>query len=190
LLSLPFRAHFLYGPVQINRKTTMTGQTKIIFLADRILDDLRMIPRTRALLDRITANAGAYCIAKKSLPAPLHCAWERLTPAAVAFCQRLASRYNRVVTDEDFRSIDPCGVVFDDKDIATLKLFLRDPRCSSVTPEAFDIVRQCRHIQVLAHVASRLEAVDMDGRGKPGRGVVGSRTGGAKSRPARAAKLE
>jgi hypothetical protein len=129
----------------------MTGQTKIVFLADRILDDLRMIPRTHALLDRITANAVAYRIAKKSLPAPLHRVWERLIPAAIAFCERLAARYNGVVVEEDFRGIDPCDVVFDDDDIATLKFFALDPQCVSVAPEALDIVRQCRHIQVLLY---------------------------------------
>jgi hypothetical protein len=129
----------------------MIGQTKIVFLADRILNDLRMITRAYALLDRVTANAGAYCIAKKSLPAPLICAWERLIPAAIAFCERMAARYNGVVLKEDFRVIGLRDVDFDDRDIETLKLFALEPRCSTVAPEALDIVRQCRHIHVLLH---------------------------------------
>jgi hypothetical protein len=129
----------------------MTGQTKIVFLAGRILDDLRMIPRAYALLDRITANARAYCIAKKSLPAPLHRAWERLIPSAIAFCERMAKRQSGTVMEGDFRGIDPRDADFDDKDIATLKLFAIDPTCASVAPEALDIVRQCRHIQVLMY---------------------------------------
>jgi len=129
----------------------MSGRSRIIHLADYILDDLRMIPRACDLLDRISANADSFFMERETLPPALGCAWEPLVRAAVDFCERLAARYNGVVLEDDFCSLDLLDVVFDDDDIATLKMFARDPACAAVAPEALDIVRQCRHIQVLLH---------------------------------------
>ncbi len=129
----------------------MTGQTKIVFLADRILNDLHMIPRACKLLERITVNAEAFSIAKESFPAALSSAWEPLIRAAIAFCERLAARQNGVVVEKEFADLDLRDVVFDDNDIASIKLFARDSQFATVAPEALDIVRQCRHLQVLLH---------------------------------------
>jgi hypothetical protein len=136
----------------------MTGRNGIVYLADYILDDLRMIPRACDLLDRVSANADAFFNARKTLPAGLGCVWEALVLSAVEFCERLASRYNGVVLDDDFNDLDLRDVVFDDEDIAKLKFFARDPACASVAPEALDIVRQCRHIQALLQVEERRAA--------------------------------
>ena len=129
----------------------MPGQNRIVHLADYILDDLRMVPRACDLLDRISANADAFFMERETLPPALGCAWEPLVRSAVDFCERLAARYNGVVLEDDFQNLDLLDVVFDDDDIATLKIFARDPACGSVAPEALDVVRQCRHIQVLLH---------------------------------------
>jgi len=129
----------------------MPGRSGIVYLADYILDDLRMIPRACDLLDRISANADAYFQARKNLPPALAGAWEPLVRAAVEFCERLAARYNGVVIEQDFVGLDLRDVIFDEEEIATLKMFARDPACAAVAPEALDIVRQCRHIQVLLH---------------------------------------
>ncbi|MBB4198204.1 hypothetical protein GGD83_001997 [Rhodoblastus sphagnicola] len=129
----------------------MPGQNGIVYLADYILDDLRMIPRACDLLDRISANADAYFLDRNTLPPALACAWEPLVRAAVDFCERLAARYNGVVIEQDYVGLDLCDVVFDDDEISTLKIFACDPACARVAPEALDIVRQCRHIQVLLH---------------------------------------
>jgi hypothetical protein len=129
----------------------MTGQSKIVFLADRILDDLRMIPRAFDLLERIAANADAFILSRDSFPGELSHVWGPLMRAAIAFCERLAARYGGVVIEEDFGDLDIRDVVFDDLDIARLKLFALDPSFATVAPEALDIVRQCRHIQVLLH---------------------------------------
>jgi hypothetical protein len=137
------------GP--INQGTTMTGQIKVTYLAERILDDLRMIPRAYALLDRIVANAEAVDAAGDTLPAGLSGAWRRLMHAAIAFCERLAARHDGVVIEEDFAGLDLCNITFDDADIAALKLFASDPQYAATAPEALDIIRQCRHIQALLY---------------------------------------
>ncbi|MCW2283082.1 hypothetical protein M2323_000771 [Rhodoblastus acidophilus] len=124
---------------------------RIVHLADYILDDLRMIPRACDLLDRVSANADAFYGERDTLPPALGCAWEPLMRAAVDFCERLAARYNGLVLEEDFEDLDLLDVVFDDEDIAVLKIFARDPACARVAPDALDIVRQCRHIQALLH---------------------------------------
>ena len=132
----------------------MTGH-KIVYLADRILDDLRMIPRAFDLLERIAANADAFDSAREGFPKELTRTWGPLMRAAIAFCERLAARYGGVVIEEDFGDLDILDVIFDDDDIAILKLFALDPAYATVAPEALDIVRQCRHIQVLLHVEER-----------------------------------
>jgi hypothetical protein len=137
--------------VEMSQRKSMTGRNRIVHLADYILDDLRMVPRACDLLDRISANADAFFMERKTLSPALGCAWEPLIRSAVDFCERLAARYNGVVLEDDFQDIDLLDVVFDDEDIATLKVFARDPSCARVAPEALDIVRQCRHIQVLLH---------------------------------------
>ncbi len=129
----------------------MTGRTKVAFLADKILDDLRMIPRAYALLDRIVANAEAVD-ATEDVPAGLAAAWRPLMISAIAFCERLATRIDGVVIETDFDGVDLCDITFDDADIAALKLFARDPHYAAIAPEALDIVRQCRHIQALLYV--------------------------------------
>jgi hypothetical protein len=132
---------------------TMTGQAKIVFLVDRLLDDLRMLPRARKLLERITANAEAFgAFGDKSFMGSFSGAWRPLIEAAIAFCERLAVRHNGIVLEVDFAGLDLRDVVFDDDHIAKLKLFAGDPQYAAVAPEALDIVRQCRHIQVLLHV--------------------------------------
>jgi hypothetical protein len=131
---------------------TMTGRTEVAFLAERILDDLRMIPRAYALLDRLIANAERVNAAPETVPAKLLATWRRLTLAAIAFCERLATRHGGVVIEEEFHGLDLCDVIFDDADIAALKLFTADPHHGAIAAEALDIIRQCRHIQALLYV--------------------------------------
>lgn len=130
----------------------MTGRTKVVFLADRILEDLRMIPRAYALLDRIIANAEAIGAAIEAVPADSMATWRTLTLAAIAFCERLATRHDGVVIEEDFAGLDLCEVIFDDADIDKLKLFAAHQHHALIAMEALDIVRQCRHIQALLYV--------------------------------------
>lgn len=132
----------------------MTEQAKLVFLADRILDDRRMIPRAYDLLERIAADAEAFAEGKHNRPKDLACAWGRLIRAAIAFCERLATRVDGVVLEEDFAEIDLRDVVFRVDDMATLKIFARKPKYAAVARSALDIVRQCRHIQALVHSES------------------------------------
>lgn len=129
----------------------MTGLTKINFLADHILYDLRMIPRAYVLLDRIAANAEAFSIASDGFSPTFSVAWKPLMVAAIAFCERLAARVDGIVIEEAFDDLDLRDVDFDDDDIETLKLFALDPAYAAIAPGALDIVRQCRHIQVLVY---------------------------------------
>jgi hypothetical protein len=122
---------------------------EIAFLADHILDDLRMIPRAYVLLDRIAANADGCLLARENLPPALACAWDSLMRSAIAFCERLAARFHGEVVEGDFDGLDLRDVVFDDADIERIKVFAYDSAHADFAAEALDIVRQCRHIQVL-----------------------------------------
>lgn len=127
----------------------MPDRNEIVHLADYLLDDLRMFPRACDLLDRISANADAFFLARKNLPRAFVCAWEPLVRAAVDFCEGLAARFHEVALEEDFAGLGLSDVVFEDEAMEMLKAFARDPACARVAPEALDIVRQCRHIQAL-----------------------------------------
>jgi len=131
---------------------TMTGRTEVAFLAERILDDLRMIPRAYALLDRLIANAGARQRRARNRP--------RKIAGDVAEADARRHRLLRAAGHAPWRRrhrggisrLDLCDVIFDDADIAALKLFTADPHHGAIAAEALDIIRQCRHIQALLYV--------------------------------------
>jgi hypothetical protein len=127
----------------------MPGRDKIVFLANSLLDDLRMIPRALDLLERIAKNADALLLVRRASPSALVCAWKPLICASVAFCERLAARVRGVVIEADFASLDLRDVAFDESALEALHAFARDPAWSAFAQEALDIALQCRHIQTL-----------------------------------------
>ncbi len=137
----------------------MNGAAKPVPLANRLLDDFRMIPRAHDLLERIEANAAALGeLAASSVTDELCLAWEPLALASIAFCERLATRYDGVVLEQAFNDLDLTDVVFDDGDMAVLKQCARDPASASLVRELLEIVRQCRHIQELLRAEEQLAA--------------------------------